>query len=87
MNAKEILNDCHGVVRSITHNTTVFEVVKAMDKFKVGALLCENRKLVGVISEPDYTQKVVLKERASKSTEVSEIMSHKIVQVEPKDSF
>ena len=48
-------------------HTTVFEAVKAMDKFKVDALMViENRKLVAVISERDCTRKVVLKERAQK---------------------
>ena len=63
----------------------MFEAVKAMDKFKVGALMViDNSKLVGVISERDYTRKVVLKDRSSKSTKVSEIMSHKIAQVGPE---
>ena len=88
MNAREILNDRHGVVRSVAPDATVFEAVKAMDKFKVGALMViENRKLVGVISERDYTRKVVLNERASKTTKVSEIMSHKIAQVGPEASI
>ena len=66
-------------------HTTVFEAVKAMDKFKVGALMViDNRKLVGIISERDYTRKIVLKDRSSKTTKVSEIMSHKIAQVEPE---
>ena len=48
-------------------HTTVFESVKALDKFKVDALMViENRKLVAVISERDCTRKVVLKERAKK---------------------
>ncbi|MDE2657793.1 MAG: CBS domain-containing protein, partial [Verrucomicrobiota bacterium] len=82
MNAREILKDRHGVVRSIPPDATVFQAVKAMDKFKVGALMViDNRKLVGIISERDYTRKVVLKDRTSKTTKVSEIMCHKIAQV------
>jgi CBS domain-containing protein len=85
MNAREILKDRHGVVRSVPPDATVFQAVKAMDKFKVGALMViDNRKLVGIISERDYTRKVVLKERTSKTTKVSEIMCHKIAQVEPE---
>ena len=43
----------------------MFEAVKAMDKFKVGALMViDDEKLVGVISERDYTRKVVLKDRS-----------------------
>ena len=85
MNAREILKDRQGIVRSATPDTTVFEAIKAMDRFKVGALMVIDKgKLVGIISERDYTRKVVLKDRSSKSTKVSEIMSHKVTQVNPE---
>ena len=85
MNASEILKERHGVVRSVTPDATVFEAVKAMNKFKVGALMViDGGKLVGIISERDYTRKVVLMDRSSNTTKVSEIMSHKIAQVEPE---
>ena len=85
MNAREILKDRQGIVRSVTPDTTVFEAIKAMDRFKVGALMVIDKgKLVGIISERDYTRKVVLKDRSSKSTKVSEIMTRKITQVDPE---
>ena len=85
MNAGEILKDRQGIVRSATPDTTVFEAIKAMDRFKVGALMVIDKgKLVGIISERDYTRKVVLKDRSSKSTKVSEIMTRKITQVDPE---
>ena len=85
MNAREILKDRQGIVRSATPDTTVFEAIKAMDRFKVGALMVIDKgKLVGIISERDYTRKVVLKDRSSKSTKVSEIMSRKVPQVDPE---
>ena len=85
MNAREILKDRQGIVRSATPDTTVFEAIRAMDRFKVGALMVIDKgKLVGIISERDYTRKVVLKDRSSKSTKVSEIMSRKVTQVDPE---
>ena len=85
MNAREILKDRQGIVRSATPDTTVFEAIKAMDRFKVGALMVIDKgKLVGSISERDYTRKVELKDRSSKSTKVSEIMTRKVIQVEPE---
>ena len=85
MNAREILKDRQGIVRSATPDTTVFEAIKAMDRFKVGALMVIDKgKLVGIISERDYTRKVVLKYRSSKSTKVSEIMTRKVTQVDPE---
>ena len=85
MNAREILKDRHRVIRKVAPDATVFEAIKAMDKFKVGALMViDDGKLVGVISERDYTRKVVLKDRSSKTTKVSEIMTHKVAQVGPE---
>ncbi len=85
MNAREILKDRQGIVRSATPDTTVFEAIKAMDRFKVGALMVIDKgKLVGIISERDYTRKVVLKDRSSKSTKASEIMTRKVTQVDPE---
>ena len=83
MNAREILKKRRGIVRFITPDATVFEAVKAMDKFKVGALMVIDKgKLLGIISERDYPRKVVLKDRSSKSTKVGEIMSRKVAQVD-----
>ena len=83
MNAREILKDRQGIVRSVAPDATVFEAVKAMDKYKVGALMVINKgKLMGIISERDYTRKVMLRDRSSKSTKVSEIMTRKVAQVD-----
>ena len=46
-------------------------------------VVVEGNQLVGVISERDYTRKVVLKGRASKSTQVAEIMTDRPVTVRP----
>ncbi len=85
MIAREILKNRQGIVRSVAPGATVFEAVKAMDKFKVGALMViDKEKLLGIISERDYTRKVMLKDRTSKSTKVSEIMNCKVIQVDPE---
>ena len=59
-----------------------------MSVHEVGALVVmENDKLVGIISERDYTRKVILKNRSSKSTSVREIMTSKIICVTPENSI
>ncbi|MBI3665665.1 MAG: CBS domain-containing protein, partial [Acidobacteria bacterium] len=42
--------------------------------------------LVGVISERDYARKVILQGRSSKHTEVREIMTGRVVTVEPENT-
>ena len=58
MNAREVLKDRDGIVRSISPDDTVFDAIKAMDSFKVGALMVidKSEKLVDIISERDYTR-------------------------------
>jgi len=58
-----------------------------MDEKNVGALpVVENGKLVGIVSERDYTRKVILKGRSSKDTPVSDIMTKEILTVNPSNS-
>jgi len=61
---------------SVSPKTTVHDAVAMMDEKNVGALLVmEGEKLVGMISERDYTRKVMLRGKKSADTRVAEIMS------------
>ena len=63
---------------------TVFEAIRLMSSRNVGALLViEQEKLLGIISERDYTRKVILKGRSSRETAVREIMSKPVISVNP----
>jgi CBS domain-containing protein len=69
---------------AISPNATVFEAIQLMADKNVGALLVtEQDKLVGIISERDYTRKVVLKGRSSRETAVKEILSSHVIHVSP----
>ena len=71
-----ILNQKHGEIFSIAPDATVFEAIEMMDNKNVGALLVmEADRLVGMISERDYTRKVMLRGKRSRETKVAEIMS------------
>jgi CBS domain-containing protein len=68
----------------ISPEATVFQAIQMMADKNVGALLViENDKLVGIISERDYTRKVVLKGKSSKTTAVKEILSSHVIHVTP----
>lgn len=74
-------------VWSIAPKAMALDAIRLMDEKNVGALpVVENGKLVGIVSERDYTRKVILKERSSKETPVSNIMTKQLLTVNPSDS-
>src|SRR5438045_3981305 len=71
---------------SISPDATVFEAVELMANKNVGALLViQDDRLVGLISERDYTRKVMLRGKRSRETQVREIMSSDLTVVSPRE--
>lgn len=84
---RDILNNKGNVVFSIHPDKTVYEAIELMSEKEIGALLVmDSGKLIGIISERDYRNKVILKGRTSKTTKVKEIMSSKIFGVTNAES-
>jgi CBS domain-containing protein len=80
----EILSHKGADAWTISPDATVFEAIQMMADKNIGAVLVtEGDKLVGIISERDYTRKVVLKGKSSKTTAVKEILSSHIINVTP----
>ena len=69
----------------VAPNVTVFDGLKLLSDHGVGAMLVmEGDKLVGVLSERDYTRKVALQGKNSRETMISEIMTANVITVAPK---
>src|SRR5260370_7011762 len=81
-----ILNQKRDDVCWISPEATVLKAVEMMDAKNVGALLVmDQERLVGIISERDYTRKVMLRGKRSRETKVAEIMSTDVTVTHPRE--
>ena len=81
----ELLRQREGTIWHVRPDDTVFTALQLLAQHEVGALMVMSEgRLVGVISERDYTRKIALQGRASKDTKVSEIMTPNVYVVGPK---
>jgi CBS domain-containing protein len=89
--------EINGTVYDILHNkiaevwttspeATVYEAIHLMGEKNIGALVAiEHGEVVGVLSERDYSRKVVLQGRTSRDTRVGEILSRPAISVCSRD--
>ncbi len=72
----------------VAPGVSVYDALQLLAEKNIGALVVtEAGKLVGIISERDYARKVVLVDRSSQDTLVSEIMSRDVETVTPAASI
>ncbi len=75
-------------VWSVKPDQAVIDALKIMSEKNIGALMVvENDKLVGIVSERDFTRNVVLQDRSPSDTKVMEIMSGSVISVVPEDTL
>ena len=80
----ELLRGREGTLWHVRPEESVFGALQMLAQHEVGALMVMERgKLVGVISERDYTRKVALQGRNSKETLVADIMTRNVISVTP----
>jgi CBS domain-containing protein len=82
--ASDILRTKGHEIWSIQPDETILNAIQLMATREVGALLVmENDKLIGIVTERDYTRKVALEGRSSKDALVREIMSTRVLCARP----
>lgn len=71
-------------IYTIHPEATVLEAISIMADKDIGVLVVTHEdKVVGILSERDYTRKIVLMERTSFDTTVNQIMTAKVLTVTP----
>jgi CBS domain-containing protein len=82
--AADLLAHKGSAVHAIGPHDTVYEAIARMTQQRVGALLVmDGEQLLGIVSERDYTRRVILEGRASKDTPVLTIMTTPVMSVAP----
>jgi CBS domain-containing protein len=81
---KQLLEQKGHEVWTVTPQTSVLDAIRLMADKNVGALVVvEVQKVVGIISEREYSREVALKGRSSKTTAVREIMTSPVLYARP----
>jgi CBS domain-containing protein len=81
----ELLKAKPARVVSVRPEQSVLEAIKVLAAEDIGAaIVMTGGRLVGILSERDYTRKVVLKARSSDTTRVEEIMTPNVIVVNPR---
>ncbi len=84
----DILHNKSGEICTTSPEDTVYDAIRQMGEKNIGALVVmENGQVVGVLSERDYSRKVVLQGRTSRDTCVGEIIVRPAVTVRSRDGI
>ncbi|MCE4370243.1 CBS domain-containing protein [Xanthomonas hortorum] len=84
---RQLLGTKQVEVFAVAADAAVIEAIRLMAEKGIGAVLVmDGPRLIGIVSERDYARKVVLRDRASSTTSVAEIMSNEVVTVSPSDT-
>lgn len=84
----DILHNKGGETCVASTGESVYDAIRRMGEKNIGALVVmEGDELVGILSERDYSRKVVLQGRTSRDTRVGEIISRPAITVRSKDGI
>ncbi len=73
---------------TISPDATVMEALKIMEEKNIGSVVVmQQEEYLGIMTERDYSRKVILKSKDSAHTKVSEIMSTGLPSVAPSDTI
>lgn len=83
----DILQRKGNAVTTVSPDTTVIEVLRIMSEQNIGSVVVmENDTFLGIMTERDYSRKVILMDRHSSNTPAGEIMTKDFPMVKRTDS-
>ncbi len=72
---------------SVLPDTSVLDTLKVMAENNIGSVvIMEDGQFLGIVTERDYSRKIILKGRHSVDTKVKEIMTSEFPMLTPKDT-
>jgi len=84
----ELLKQRDGTLWHARPDDTVFQALQLLAEYEVGALMVMDRgKLVGVLSERDYTRKLVPSGQSAQDARVADLMTREVISVTPAQHF
>ena len=72
---------------SVSPDTSVLDALKVMAENNIGSVVVkQDEKFLGIVTERDYSRKVILKGKNSTDTKVNEIMTKDFPELKPSDT-
>jgi CBS domain-containing protein len=86
---KDILDAKGSEIISIGPDATLYEALEVMAERNVGAILVVDASggILGIFSERDFARKFIIKGRTGDGTRVKEIMTTRVLYVQPETSI
>ncbi len=84
---QQLLDEKGHDIQSIHPDDSVFDAIQKLANANIGSLIVvEDDRPVGIFTERDYARNVVLKGKSSPTTKVREIMTTRVIFVQPEQT-
>ncbi len=84
---QQLLDEKGHDIQSVHPDDSVFDAVQKLANANIGSLIVvEDDRPVGIFTERDYARNVVLKGKSSPTTPVREIMTARVIFVQPEQT-
>jgi CBS domain-containing protein len=85
---KQLLENKGSEILTIDPNDSVYDAIKSMADNHIGSLIVmQNKHIVGIITERDYSRNVILKGKSSANTPVKDIMTTNVLCTKPEQTI